>query len=312
VQIGGTLLVISDTLCGLHRQSPCFFPGKKFVLSVLSYFEYFSPPLALNRYDVWLRHYYFYIFYYFSVRFLYFSIQLDGGFIICESCSLHHLHHRHVAFLRGALETVAVGQEKISPNMEFGSFLELVQILILRRNCKNFIFNKANFAVECGRFGEKFNAVKNKIWQLQPRNQSLNKLLSLVFHVLHHQHDTVGAGIGYHEAIAYAFYGVGVCVRPGEYSGFQRGIKNALWRKNIEVDFYPALVVAADGHHRLFAKGNRPLAVDEITAAYFQAHVLLVLGGEVRCQYCCPGKEQKGDFYYGFSYLFTVLLFFLL
>jgi hypothetical protein len=24
-----------------------------------------------------------------------------------------------------------------------------------------FIFNKANFAVECGRFGEKFNAVKN-------------------------------------------------------------------------------------------------------------------------------------------------------
>jgi hypothetical protein len=49
--------------------------------------------------------------------------------------------------------------------------------LILRRNCKNFIFNKANFAVECGRFGEKFNAVKNKIWQLQPRNQSLNKLL---------------------------------------------------------------------------------------------------------------------------------------
>jgi hypothetical protein len=40
--------------------------------------------------------------------------------------------------------------------------LELVQILILRRNSKNFIFNKANFAVECGRFGEKFNAVKNK------------------------------------------------------------------------------------------------------------------------------------------------------
>jgi hypothetical protein len=56
-------------------------------------------------------------------------------------------------------------------------FKELVQILILRRNCKNFIFNKANFAVECGRFGEKFNAVKNKIGQLQPRNQSLNKLL---------------------------------------------------------------------------------------------------------------------------------------
>jgi hypothetical protein len=55
--------------------------------------------------------------------------------------------------------------------------LELVQILILRRNCKNFIFNKANFAVECGQFGEKFNAVKNKIGQLQPRNQSLNKLL---------------------------------------------------------------------------------------------------------------------------------------
>jgi hypothetical protein len=49
--------------------------------------------------------------------------------------------------------------------------------LILRQNCKNFIFNKANFAFECGRFGEKFNAVKNKIWQLQPRNQSLKKLL---------------------------------------------------------------------------------------------------------------------------------------
>jgi len=54
--------------------------------------------------------------------------------------------------------------------------------LILRRNCKNFIFNKANFAVECGQFGEKFNAVKNKIWQLQPRNQSLNKRLTKLFH----------------------------------------------------------------------------------------------------------------------------------
>jgi hypothetical protein len=43
-----------------------------------------------------------------------------------------------------------------------GLMLDLVQILILRRNCKNFIFNKANFAVEYGQFGEKFNAVKNK------------------------------------------------------------------------------------------------------------------------------------------------------
>jgi hypothetical protein len=58
-----------------------------------------------------------------------------------------------------------------------GLMLDLVQILILRRNCKNFIFNKAIFAVECGQFGEKFNAVKNKIGQLQPRNQYLNKLL---------------------------------------------------------------------------------------------------------------------------------------
>jgi hypothetical protein len=41
------------------------------------------------------------------------------------------------------------------------------------------IFNKANFAVECGRFGEKFNAVKNKIGQLQPKNQSLNKNLEI-------------------------------------------------------------------------------------------------------------------------------------
>jgi hypothetical protein len=27
---------------------------------------------------------------------------------------------------------------------------------------QNFIFNKANFTVECGQFGEKLNAVKNK------------------------------------------------------------------------------------------------------------------------------------------------------
>jgi hypothetical protein len=55
--------------------------------------------------------------------------------------------------------------------------LEFVQVLILRRNCKKIIFNKANFAVECGQFGEKFNAVKNKIGQLQPGNQHLNKRL---------------------------------------------------------------------------------------------------------------------------------------
>jgi hypothetical protein len=29
----------------------------------------------------------------------------------------------------------------------------------LRRNCKNFIFNKANFEVECGQFGEKINPI---------------------------------------------------------------------------------------------------------------------------------------------------------
>jgi hypothetical protein len=40
---------------------------------------------------------------------------------------------------------------------------------------QNLIFNKASFAVECGQFGEKLNAVKNKIGQLQPRNQNLNK-----------------------------------------------------------------------------------------------------------------------------------------
>jgi len=54
----------------------------------------------------------------------------------------------------------------------------LVQILILRRNCKNFIFNKVNFAVEYGQFGAKLNAVKNKIGQLQPGNQNLTKRLS--------------------------------------------------------------------------------------------------------------------------------------
>jgi hypothetical protein len=52
------------------------------------------------------------------------------------------------------------------PDSDPANQLALVQILILRRNCKSFIFNKANFAVECGRFGEKFNAVKNKIGQL--------------------------------------------------------------------------------------------------------------------------------------------------
>jgi hypothetical protein len=31
---------------------------------------------------------------------------------------------------------------------------------------KKFIFHQANFAGECGRFGEKFNVVKNKIGQL--------------------------------------------------------------------------------------------------------------------------------------------------
>jgi hypothetical protein len=73
------------------------------------------------------------------------------------------------------LERIAV---KVEINIQMSErILEIVQILILRRNWKNFIFNKANFAVECGRFGEKFNAVKNKIGQLRPRNQSLNKLL---------------------------------------------------------------------------------------------------------------------------------------
>ena len=54
--------------------------------------------------------------------------------------------------------------------------LELVRELLSWRNRENFIFNKANFAVECGIFGEKFNDVKNKIGRLEPGRQFPNKL----------------------------------------------------------------------------------------------------------------------------------------
>jgi tRNA nucleotidyltransferase/poly(A) polymerase len=39
-----------------------------------------------------------------------------------------------------------------------------------------YALDKANFTAECRQFGEKFDAVKNKIGQLQPRNQNLKKV----------------------------------------------------------------------------------------------------------------------------------------
>jgi len=54
--------------------------------------------------------------------------------------------------------------------------LEHVEIFLPRRKQENFIFGKANFAVGCGRSGEKFNAAENKIFRLQPGKEKLNML----------------------------------------------------------------------------------------------------------------------------------------
>jgi hypothetical protein len=63
-------------------------------------------------------------------------------------------------------QAASLRARRVRPCSDFDSVVKL----------KNFIFNKASFAVECGRFGKKLNAVKNKIGQLQPRNQNLNKV----------------------------------------------------------------------------------------------------------------------------------------
>ncbi len=54
--------------------------------------------------------------------------------------------------------------------------LELVQALDLRRRRANFISDEAKFAAVCGRYGENFNEVRNKICLMEPRIQNLNKL----------------------------------------------------------------------------------------------------------------------------------------
>jgi len=48
------------------------------------------------------------------------------------------------------------------------------QGLFLRKGA-NFILSQANFAVECGRFGEKFNAAQEKIGRLQQNLLWANK-----------------------------------------------------------------------------------------------------------------------------------------
>jgi hypothetical protein len=67
-----------------------------------------------------------------------------------------------------------LAQTRPANQLHFGA---LVQMLILRRNCKNFIFNEINFAGECGRFGEKITPAKNQLGQFQPENQYLNMRL---------------------------------------------------------------------------------------------------------------------------------------
>jgi len=53
-------------------------------------------------------------------------VQLDGGLVVLEGRPFHHLHHRHGALLRGTLESVAVGQEKVRPNVQVVPFHRLV------------------------------------------------------------------------------------------------------------------------------------------------------------------------------------------
>ena len=102
-----------------------------------------------------------------KVWILYFSI-----FTICRKGSLPFLFISYTfcfVFLQRTLRFMNLRR------------LEYVEIFLPRRKRENFIFGKANFAVGCGRSGEKFNAAENKIFHLQPGKENLNMLLGSIF-----------------------------------------------------------------------------------------------------------------------------------